>query len=192
MAQQEGLEEKHKVLLNGILGAMESDTNWDPNVPREKAFLDAGEKRYFYQKKQLTETGQVMPESDKVSAGGELKKGSADKFLLNAPSSSSAEVKVENPALLKFKQALTVVRSGKSSLEKLLLKSQDLLPGLLDQKPGAAADLGKANTNCSKEIEELRKLIHAGEKNENPQPKDQKALDAAIGPWRLCAKACPT
>ena len=77
-------------------------------------------------------------------------------------------MKAENPALLKFKQALTVVRSGKSSLEKLLLKSQDLLPGLLDQKPGAAADLEKANTNCSKEIEELRKLIHAGEKNENP------------------------
>ena len=71
MAQQEGLDpEKHKVLLNGILGAMESDTNWDPNVPREKAFLDAGEKRYFDQKKQLTEIGQVMSESDKVSAGG--------------------------------------------------------------------------------------------------------------------------
>ena len=52
IAKEEGLDvDKHKDILNKILKKLPQDTNWDTRVPREQAFKEAGEVRYYYQKK---------------------------------------------------------------------------------------------------------------------------------------------
>lgn len=181
VAKEEGLDvHRDATLLQSILAQLPQDKNWDTNIPREKALLEAKEMRYFYQKKNLRVSGSVSKETDKIEGGGDFKKISADKFLKNEPDSAQNVVKIENPALLKFKQSLTVLRSGKSKVERELAKTKDLLLNFEEKNPTLAAEVQKSMDVLETFVETLRTSIFKFEKVTDPTDPDTKSLDDLI------------
>ena len=57
VAKEEGSDVQNATLLQSILAQLPQDQNWDTNIPRVKALLEAKEMRYFYQKKNLRVSG---------------------------------------------------------------------------------------------------------------------------------------
>lgn len=88
-----------KALLEAILSKLPHDDKWDENIPRELALKEQGEKRYHYQKKNLTIQGQPTKDKDVLQAGGDFKKQDAQ-LLLQDNAAPPVSIKVENPKLV--------------------------------------------------------------------------------------------
>ena len=171
--------EKDKKLLQAILNGLQSDDLWDENIPREKALKEMKEPRYHYMKKNMTITGTKTNEKDSVVAGGDFKKTDAQ-HMLKDQTLEPVQVKVENPQLVSFKQELTVLRSGKSRLEKEWAKAKDILLKVLEKNPTIGSELTTACDILATTIEDLRTFIYDCEKIEEPKKDDSSKLAAEI------------
>ena len=76
VAQQEGLDVKdpaQKSVLEQLLKQLKQDTNWDLTDPRQKAFSDLGEVRYFYAKENLAKWEAELNKEVKIDRSSESK-----------------------------------------------------------------------------------------------------------------------
>ena len=81
IAKEEGLPAGHPV-LKAMLLKLPQDDDWDVAIPREAAMKEAGEKRFWYCRKVMTEIrGGVTEKDDGVQGGGDFKKPLALGFL---------------------------------------------------------------------------------------------------------------
>ena len=129
--------------------------------------------------KNLTITGTKTNEKDSVVAGGDFKKTDAQ-HMLKDQTLEPVQVKVENPQLVSFKQELTVLRSGKSRLEKEWAKAKDILLQVQEKNPTIGSELTKACDILATTIEDLRTFIYDCEKIEEPKKDDSSKLAAEI------------
>ena len=127
----------------------------------------------------MTITGTKTNEKDSVVAGGDFKKTDAQ-HMLKDQTLEPVQVKVENPQLVSFKQELTVLRSGKSRLEKEWAKGKDFLLKVQEKNPTIGSELTKACDVLATTIEDLRTFIYDCEKIEEPKKDDSSKLAAEI------------
>lgn len=180
MAKLENLDlVKDKALLEAILSKLPRDDLWDVNIPREAALKEQGEPRFHYQKKNLTVAGSHQKDKDTINVGGDFKKADLQNMLADKPQPHVA-VKVENPRLVEFKQSLTVLRSGKSSLEKQHAKALDLLPGMQEKNLVIFTEAQNACNVLKDAIDGFRAKIFSMEKVETPEDKDFQELKDEI------------
>ena len=74
------MPEDHPV-LKAMLLKLPQDDDWDVAIPREAAMKEAGEKRFWYCRKVLTEIRGGVTEKDGVQGGGDFKRPLALDFL---------------------------------------------------------------------------------------------------------------
>lgn len=124
IAKLEGLDLKDP-FLKTLLDTLPSDNEWNPEVPREKALLQAGEMRYLYEATDLSSKAKSTVEKDYISGGTDG--GSAQKALLMDPAAAgSVNIKVEEGAVTK-QNKMSVLRAAKKKMEQYDNQLQDLI-----------------------------------------------------------------
>ncbi len=141
---------QEKKILDAILSHCPQDEDWDETEPRQKALKESKKIRYKYEKRKADELTVSNSETDRISAGGQFKKGQAA-ALNDCPSGSAGmpSVKQENPDYIEFVMKLSTWRVERSKYGRKVNELQDCL-SLLQSKPNF-------EENSLNEVNESRK-----------------------------------
>lgn len=158
-------------LLQKLLEGLKFDYDWNIEEPREKVFKEAGEKRFFYQKKAMTTEKTSFSSKSGVSAAGELGKKKADSFLNDKDPKAAdpaANIKIEFPMHVELVSNLKVLKSGKQKIQKELNTGKDLCQKLATGGTYDTTDLANAIDTFDNYLATLRQRIVTAEEVQPP------------------------
>ena len=158
-------------LLQKLLEGFKFDYDWNIQEPREKVFKEAGEKRFFYQKKAMTTEKTSFSSKSGVSAAGELGKKKADSFLNDKDPKAAdpaANIKIEFPMHVELVSNLKVLKSGKQKIQKELNTGKDLCQKLATGGTYDTTDLANTTDTFDNFLATLRQRIGTAEEVQPP------------------------
>ena len=130
IANEEGLniqDPSQKAVLDKLLNQLKSDSDWDLQDPRQKAFADLKELRYFYAKENLAGWEAKFAKETKIQRSAESR---SKNLALEGPEEApQVEIKLE-AGLAEFLEVLKELDNVKTKLQRCEAPGQDVLAQL--------------------------------------------------------------
>ena len=119
--------------LELILSEMVCDESWDMEVAMERGYMKAGLKRYHISANMLTTHEECEGVKEEVTST--TTKADQKALQHSAASSSSVQIKIENPSLVEMQDEVKVLRSASPRLVTMTSQFKSIRATLL-AKPG--------------------------------------------------------